>query len=25
MPHKEVAQQLGAAIQRSFIPRFSGS
>jgi Zn-dependent protease with chaperone function len=23
MPHKEVAQQLGAAIQRSFIPRFS--
>jgi Zn-dependent protease with chaperone function len=24
MPHKEVAQQLGAAIQRSFIPRFSG-
>jgi Zn-dependent protease with chaperone function len=25
MPHKEVAQQLGAAIQRTFIPRFAGS
>ena len=25
MAHKEVAQQLGAAIQRSFIPRFSAS
>lgn len=24
MPRKEVAQQLGAAIQRAFIPRFSG-